>query len=282
MQQYFYLNDGIKQGPFTLEQLAQWPTSREIEVDTLIWFQGISDWTPASELAEFHSILGMPAPEIETTPPDYQKGFMDKLFGGGQANSDNSYSKELASAVDDQTETSRTKPLNKENSKKEEFAPPPIPESAKESSKPVARGWFKTGFVFILMSIKNTYKKSFTLQGRAPVLEFWSFQLFYWSVAILLILKGMSEAGKSMSEGEIPYVLALGLFVIGSIPAQFSLLVRRLHDLGWSGWWLLLNWIPVVGTLIAIVTYCFPGTDGPNKYDAKKKLYEDSFPEDAA
>jgi len=82
----------------TLEQLTEWPTSREIEVGTLIWFQGLSDWTPASELSEFHSILGMPAPEIEHTPPDPQKRFMDKLFGGLHANLDNSYSAELASA----------------------------------------------------------------------------------------------------------------------------------------------------------------------------------------
>jgi len=82
----------------TLEQLTEWPSSREVEVGTLIWFQGISDWTPASELSEFHSILGMPAPEIEHTPPDPQKGFMDKLFGGLHANLDNSYSAELASA----------------------------------------------------------------------------------------------------------------------------------------------------------------------------------------
>ena len=279
MQQYFYLNDGIKQGPFTLEQLAEWPTSKEIEVGTLIWFQGISDWTPASHLLEFHSMLGISALEIEHTPPDPQKGFLDKFFGGGQANSDNSYSTELASAAEDLGKKIPRQVLDEESS--EHHMPPPIPESAKEPSKPVPKNWTKRVLFFILMSIKSTYKKSFTLQGRTSVLEFWSFQLFYWLVTLLLILKGMSEAGKSMSEGEIPYVLALGLFVIGSISAQFSLLVRRLHDLGWSGWWLLLNWIPVVGTLIAIVTYCFPGTDGPNKYDAKKKWYEDSFSEDS-
>jgi uncharacterized membrane protein YhaH (DUF805 family) len=279
MRQYFYSNKGIKQGPFTLEELAAWPTAKEIVPETLIWFQGVSDWTPASKLLEFHSMLGIPVPEIEHAPPDPQKGFMGKLFGGGQANSDNSYSKELASDTEDFGTTIPIQVLDEESS--ENHLPPPIPESAKEPSKAVPKSWTKRVLFFILMSIKSTYKKSFTLQGRTSVLEFWSFQLFYWLVTLLLILKGMSEADKSMSEGEIPYVLALGLFVIGSISAQFSLLVRRLHDLGWSGWWLLLNWIPVVGTLIAIVTYCFPGTDGPNKYDAKKKWYEDSFSEDS-
>ena len=279
MRQYFYSNKGVKQGPFTLEQLAAWPTAKEILPETLIWFQGVTDWTPASHLLEFHSMLGISAPEIEHTPPDPQKGFMDKLFGGGQANSDNSYSKELASATEDLGKKIPRQVLDEESS--EDHMPPPIPKSAKESSKSVPKSWIKRVLFFILNSIKNTYKKSFTLQGRTSVLEFWSFQLFYWLVMLPLILKGMSELGKSTSEGEISYVLAPGLFFIGSIPAQFSLLVRRLHDLGWSGWWLLLNWIPGVGTFISIVTYCFPGTDGPNKYDAKKKWYEDSFPEDS-
>ena len=82
-----------------------------------------------------------------------------------------------------------------------------------------------------------------------------------------------------MSEGELSNLL--GLFILGSVPAQVSLQIRRIHDLGWSGWYWLLNFIPVVGTLIFIVTYCVPGTDGPNKYDAKKKWYEDSFSEDS-
>jgi uncharacterized membrane protein YhaH (DUF805 family) len=271
MRQYFYSNKGIKQGPFTLEELAAWPTAKEIVPETLIWFQGVSDWTPASKLLEFHSMLGIPVPEIEHAPPDPQKGFMGKLFGGGQANSDNSYSKELASDTEDFGTTIPIQVLDEESS--ENHLPPPIPESAKEPSKAVPKSWTKRVLFFILMSIKSTYKKSFTLQGRTPVLEFWSFQLFYWLVTLLLILKGMSE-------GELSNLL--GLFILGSAPAQVSLQIRRIHDLGWSGWCWLLNFIPVVGSLIMVIIYLFPGNDERNNYGANKKWYEDSFPEDTA
>ena len=248
MQQYFYLNDGIKQGPFTLEQLAQWPTSREIEVDTLIWFQGISDWTPASELAEFHSILGMPAPEIETTPPDQQDGLPGRLFVKRQANTDNSYSKELASAVDDQTESSRTEALDKD-----EFVPPPIPRDL------VNLNLTRVGSKSMWSAIKNVYEKSFTLKGRATRSEFWGFQLFYYLILFALLVPTMS--------GVVTLEVPIALFVIGSIPALFSLQIRRIHDLGWSGWWLLLAFIPVIGGTILLIIYLFPSAYGTNKYD---------------
>ena len=248
MQQYFYLNDGIKQGPFTLEQLAQWPTSREIEVDTLIWFQGISDWTPASELAEFHSILGMPAPEIENTPPDQQDGLPGRLFGKRQANTDNSYSKELASAVDDQTESSRTETLDKD-----EFVPPPIPRDL------VNLNLTRVGSKSMWSAIKNVYEKSFTLKGRATRSEFWGFQLFYYLILFALLVPTMS--------GVVTLEVPIALFVIGSIPALFSLQIRRIHDLGWSGWWLLLAFIPVIGGTILLIIYLFPSAYGTNKYD---------------
>ena len=265
MRQYFYSNKGVKQGPFTLEQLAAWPTAKEILPDTLIWFQGISDWTPASELAEFHSILGMPAPEIETTPPDQQDGLMDRLFGKRQVNTDNSYSKELASSTEDLGATIATQVLDEESS--EHHVPPPIPESAKEPSKPVPKSWIKRVLFFILKSIKNPYKKSFTLQGRTTVLEFWSFQIFWFGVIVILLALGAFDSYKLRN--------ILGLFIILSIPAAFTIQIRRIHDLGWSGWSLLLNLIPGVGSFFVLILFFFPGTDGLNKYDAKKKWYED-------
>ena len=265
MRQYFYSNKGVKQGPFTLEQLAAWPTAKEILPETLIWFQGVTDWTPASHLLEFHSMLGISAPEIEHTPADPQKGFIDKLFSGGQANSDNSYSTELASATEDLGKKIPRQVLDEESS--EDHMPPPIPESAKESSKSVPKSWIKRVLFFILNSIKNTYKKSFSLRGRTSVLEFWSFQISWFGVIAILLASGAFDSNQLRN--------ILGLFIILSIPAAFTIQIRRIHDLGWSGWSLLLNLIPGVGSFFVLILFFFPGTDGPNKYDAKKKWYED-------
>ena len=43
--------------------------------------------------------------------------------------------------------------------------------------------------------------------------------------------------------------------------------VRRLHDIDKSGWWLLLGFIPLIGTLVLIYFMVQPGTEGSNRFD---------------
>jgi len=86
-------------------------------------------------------------------------------------------------------------------------------------------------------------------------------------------------------EGRKVFLLfLLNQFIINSILASisngflsmiFSLLillpflgltVRRLHDINFNGWWVLLCFIPVIGLVALIVFACIPGTEGENKY----------------
>jgi hypothetical protein len=53
-----------------------------------------------------------------------------------------------------------------------------------------------------------------------------------------------------------------GIFLLPGIAVG----VRRLHDVDRSGWWLLLAFIPLVGTIILIVWFCTRGTPGPNRF----------------
>ncbi|MBI6882766.1 DUF805 domain-containing protein [Pseudomonas putida] len=46
----------------------------------------------------------------------------------------------------------------------------------------------------------------------------------------------------------------------------YSVTARRLHDTGRSGWWALLNAIPVLGGLFLLVWMLAPGTEGDNEY----------------
>jgi uncharacterized membrane protein YhaH (DUF805 family) len=46
---------------------------------------------------------------------------------------------------------------------------------------------------------------------------------------------------------------------------SLSVLVRRLHDLGRSGWWYWISLIPLVGGNILLVFTCTP-SDGSNQY----------------
>lgn len=46
-KQYYYMNGGVQAGPISLEMLM-----RVVSPDTLVWYDGISEWTPARLLPE--------------------------------------------------------------------------------------------------------------------------------------------------------------------------------------------------------------------------------------
>ena len=61
MKKYFYSNGSTKDGPFTLEELKYGPKSKDINDSTLIWFEGLDDWTSVKEIEEFKLLLEMAA-----------------------------------------------------------------------------------------------------------------------------------------------------------------------------------------------------------------------------
>ncbi|MTI29766.1 DUF805 domain-containing protein [Xanthovirga aplysinae] len=62
MKNYFYFNGKEKQGPFSFEELKD----EEVKKDSLIWFEGLEDWIPASDLEEMKPILELKPPSIST------------------------------------------------------------------------------------------------------------------------------------------------------------------------------------------------------------------------
>ena len=62
MKKYFYSVGKEKHGPFSLDELK----NIDINKDTLIWFEGLEDWTPASELQEMTPILELSPPPIKS------------------------------------------------------------------------------------------------------------------------------------------------------------------------------------------------------------------------
>jgi uncharacterized membrane protein YhaH (DUF805 family) len=112
------------------------------------------------------------------------------------------------------------------------------------------------------------WKRAGDFYGRSRRKEYWMFTLFHFLVSFGLLL----------------FALALREFVSGTIPIAFysvySLLalipsttcaVRRLHDTGKSGWWLLISAVPFVG-LILIVFLVLEGDSGANPYGPDPKL----------
>lgn len=94
-------------------------------------------------------------------------------------------------------------------------------------------------------------KQYFVFNGRAHRGEFWMFLLIH--VIIVVVLGLVSEILTSI------YTIAVFLPALG-------VSVRRLHDTGKSGWWLLLHLVPVVGTVILLVLLALGGDKESNRY----------------
>lgn len=62
-------------------------------------------------------------------------------------------------------------------------------------------------------------------------------------------------------------VLALAAFWI-----SIAVSVRRLHDIGWSGWWWLISFAPLVGTFFGLVLVLWPGQKNANRFGANPRL----------
>ena len=101
------------------------------------------------------------------------------------------------------------------------------------------------------MKLLEATKKYAVLSGRASRSEFWYHYLFF----------AIGAGITSLLHPILYLVFALGL----TIPT-ISVHVRRLHDIGKSGWsyWIIL--IPFVGAILMIIWVCKKGTEGENEY----------------
>jgi uncharacterized membrane protein YhaH (DUF805 family) len=110
--------------------------------------------------------------------------------------------------------------------------------------------------------------KSFSFGGRARRKEYWMFFLF---VIVISFLLGLLDAilGTYSKRAEIG--LLGGLFVLAIVIQSIAVGVRRLHDTGRSGWWLLINFVPFVGPIIVLVLMILEGQQGENRYGPDPK-----------
>lgn len=114
-------------------------------------------------------------------------------------------------------------------------------------------------------------KKYFTLEGRAGLTEFWQFSLIHLLISIVLFIVCVNPvfSAGTLSNLNIIQKALPGVFFIYyiiTIPPAFAVQVRRLHDIERSGWFLLLNIIPFIGTLILLICFCRQGSAQSNYY----------------
>ncbi len=123
---------------------------------------------------------------------------------------------------------------------------------------------------YFLDVVKNHYAD---FEGRARRAEYWNFFLFNMLgiIAIVALMFALGAISESLATiGGLAYMAwALGLFI-----PSLAVAVRRLHDTGKSGWWLLISFIPLAG-IVLIVFLCIDSDPGTNAYGPNPK--EDNY-----
>lgn len=111
-------------------------------------------------------------------------------------------------------------------------------------------------------------RKYATFAGRARRKEYWYFILFYCiALVALVVVDGI--AGTFSEEAEIG--LFSGLFILATIVPSLAVLVRRLHDTDRSGWWVLINFVPFLGSIVLLVFAVLDSQPGANRFGENPK-----------
>lgn len=113
------------------------------------------------------------------------------------------------------------------------------------------------------------FKEYANFNGRARRREYWGFTLFWYIIYIVVYAAILLSAGdmKLMTGAAILGIL----FCLATIIPSLAVSVRRLHDVGKSGWFILISLIPIIGPIWLLVEFCTDSEPFENKYGANPK-----------
>lgn len=107
----------------------------------------------------------------------------------------------------------------------------------------------------VIRAIKDNYCN---FNGRSSRSEYWWYCLF--TVILGVIIAWI------FSSSQTAYATVGGIVNLALLLPSLGLCVRRLHDVGKSGWWIFLVLIPVIGAIILIIWFCQPSQPQTNAY----------------
>jgi uncharacterized membrane protein YhaH (DUF805 family) len=110
-------------------------------------------------------------------------------------------------------------------------------------------------------------RKYAVFSGRARRKEYWMFQLVNFVILLVLFACFVTKPSPSLISF---LVLAMVGYVLATLVPGLAVSVRRLHDINFTGWWLLIGFIPM-GGLVLLVFHLLDSTPGPNQYGPNPK-----------
>lgn len=133
----------------------------------------------------------------------------------------------------------------------------------------------------MLEAVKVCYKKYAVFRGRARRSEFWKFSVF--NILIIIVFFILAAFVSNAASTETQNYTGVGFFsipvfnflygVISFLPS-LAVGVRRLHDVGKSGAYILFLLIPVVGEIIFAIWMLQDSDPGDNRYGPNPKMTE--------
>jgi uncharacterized membrane protein YhaH (DUF805 family)/rubrerythrin len=104
--------------------------------------------------------------------------------------------------------------------------------------------------------------KAFTTDGRIGRLRYlaWSMVLMLACLPLFGIAGGFFAASEILG-GLLMVLVGIAVAVVG---IMFG--VQRLHDIGWSGWLLLVTLVPIVGGVFSLLMFIIPGSTAANRF----------------
>ena len=123
---------------------------------------------------------------------------------------------------------------------------------------------------YYLDILKNKYAD---FNGRARRKEYWMWTLYYTIVLLFamvldnVLCLNFELLGQNLGYGWLYVTIGITHLVPG-----LGIVVRRLHDVGKSGWFYLIILIPLIGFIWILVLFCTEGVKEDNKLGSNPKL----------
>lgn len=275
---YYILRNNQQEGPFTRQEILQ----MALPDQTLLWSEGWTRWLPLAEVDDFSPTqeggeLPPALPEEERKGParEYHLANLREQIG-----------------VFTPAKPAAATPPPYQGASASSEVPPSFSGATREWGNTQSRVYTPEPSLWSYF-IGCITKRFAQFSGRARRREFWGFVLFsfifryliqFFSSFILFpfimsdvfgerIFDAYMSGGIIDMYGEIfrnpGFITTYGLLTVVSLFLMIPSLavsVRRLHDIGKSGWFLLITLIPVVGSIIFIIYAAQEGVRRPNKY----------------
>ncbi|MCH7972240.1 MAG: DUF805 domain-containing protein, partial [Chloroflexi bacterium] len=121
--------------------------------------------------------------------------------------------------------------------------------------------------------------------GIAPPLNFWygmtgrinRTAYIVGSLVVIvvgsIVINGAVQIGAVTDSEVLPPVIMIPVIIV-IYGIAISLMTRRLHDTGYSGWYVFLILVPYAGLALPVALFVVPGNDRPNKYGPQPPKFE--------